>query len=198
MRRSVPRWVLTLLIVRLSPRMLETVGPNPETRVRRVVGRLHLAAARARVRVKKKVKERKATEKVRKEKAKGNRKGAANSWEAAYWDEEDWSNYQLQSDGNWLAKDWDNGWLGDDGVTWVNPTSDANTDAQAAAGLQGQMSTVRAPPPGAGSTLVRQGRSLTKKDIAPAANQVLDSNGQLIQLSANADEFQWGVGVNRE
>ena len=145
---------------------------------------------------KEKGKGKKGDRKGEKGKGKGNRKGAANSWEEAYWDEDDWTNYQLQPDGNWLAKDWDNGWLGDDGHTWINPPSDADTDARSAAGPQGQMSTVRSPPPGAGSTLVRQGRSLTKKDIAPAANQVLDNNGQLIQLNANAEEFRWGVGVN--
>ena len=61
-------WVLMLLIVRLNPRILITVGINPVTRVKRADGRLHLVA-KARVRVKTKVKERKAIEKARKAKA---------------------------------------------------------------------------------------------------------------------------------
>ena len=72
--RSVLLWVLMLLIARLNPRLLETVGTNPVTKVRaRVDGLIHLAA-KARVRVKTKVKARKAIEKARKATAKANAK----------------------------------------------------------------------------------------------------------------------------
>ena len=97
-----------------------------------------------------------------------------------------------------MAIDWENGWLGEDGYTWVNPPAAVNTDAGQGAGAQQQMSAVRTPPPGAGSTLVRQSRQSTstrnQKDVAPAANTVFDNNGQLIQLNADAEEFQWGIG----
>ena len=141
----------------------------------------------------------KGDNKGKKGKGKGKRKGAANTWDEGYWDEDDWSNYQLTSDGTWMAIDWDNGWLGDDGHTWINPKPASNTDAGQGAPLaHQQQSAVRSPPPGAGTTPVRQGRQSTVKkqvqDVAPAANTVLDNNGQLIQLNADAVEFQWGVG----
>ena len=53
-------------------------------------------------------------------------------------------------------------------------------------------------PPGAGTTLLRSSRQSTAtklaKDAAPTANSALNNNGQLTQLMAGADEFQWGVG----
>ena len=135
--------------------------------------------------------------KAKKGKGKGKRKGAASSWDEGWWEDDDASNYQLLPDGQWQAKDWDNGWLGEDGYTWINPKLAANTDAgQAQVQPQGQMTVVRDVPPGAGSTLVRQGRSSTKKGLAPSANAVMDNDGKFIQLSPDADEFQWGVGVN--
>ena len=65
-------------------------------------------------------------------KGKSKRKGAHSGWGEGGWYEydESWedSNYQLQADGvAWVAKDWENGWLGSDGVTWINPNQASNT-----------------------------------------------------------------------
>ena len=123
----------------------------------------------------------------------GKRKGAACWGEDDWYGEWDESNYQLQANGEWVAKDWENGWMGEDGYTWINP-SPVQAGNQGAA-QPASLSMVREAPPGAGSTLVRQSGRSTRNATAtqaPTVNTVIDNDGNFIPLSDNA-EFQWGV-----
>ena len=131
--------------------------------------------------------------KGKKGKGKGKRKGAASQWGDEDWYEEDDSNYQLLPNGQWQTKDWVNGWMGEDGYTWINPP-ESYTEAGTA--QQQQQSLVREVPQGAGSTIIRKS-TVSRQDRAPATNAVLDNNGKYVQLSPNAAEFndEWGVGV---
>ena len=135
----------------------------------------------------------------KKGKGKDKRKGAANTYDG-WWGEDDWSNYQLDSDGTWTACDWENGWLGEDGHAWINPKTQClcRCRPRCSVGTAAASRVCTRSSPGAGTTLVRSSRQSTAtklaKDTAPTANSFLDNNGQLTQLRAGADEFQWGVG----
>lgn len=104
----------------------------------------------------------------------------------------------MDSDGTWTECDWNNGYLGEDGHTWISIKPKANADsAGRGASLLQQQGAVRAQDtPAVGTSLIKHSRRATRMvdDVAPQAITVLDNNGQLTQLNGGAVEFQWGEG----
>ena len=112
------------------------------------------------------------------------------------WD--DWSNYQLDSDGTWIECDLDNGYWADDDHTWINlkPKANADSAGQGASLLQQQAAVRSQDASTVGTSLIEHSRRVLRmvEDVAPQASTVLDTNGQPTQLNGGAVEFQWGTG----